>query len=299
MMKDSLHSYMKVGIVHPMAFPEGVLIETLKVIVEDEFFGGIEIKSVPEDSRDEVSKLLATSRLEVGYVGQVTILAEKLDINSPIPQQREAAITKMKSGVDEAYSLGAKKFATLSGPAPSPEKCEQGRELLADSLIQICAHAKNKGDIDITLEIFDRDIDKKCLIGPTEDAVQIAQVVRRQYPNFGLIVDLSHLPLLKESAEHALQTAKDYLAHVHIGSCILQNKSHPAYGDKHPPFGTTGSENEVNEVTLFLQALMNIGYIGAGKQNVVAFEVKPLEGLCSYAVVAGAQRTLLEAWARL
>ena len=79
-MKDSLHSYMKVGIVHPMAFPEGVLIETLKVIVEDEFFGGIEIKSVPEDSRDEVSKLLATSRLEVGYVGQVTILAEKLDI---------------------------------------------------------------------------------------------------------------------------------------------------------------------------------------------------------------------------
>ena len=298
-MKDSLHSYMKVGIVHPMAFPEGDLMDNLKVITEDEFFGAIEIKSVPEDARDEVAKLLAASRLEVGYVGQATLLAEKLDLNSPVPQQREAAVTKMKSGVDESYSLGARKFAMLSGPAPPPEKYEHGRELLADSLSQICAHAKNKGNIGVVLEIFDRDVDKKCLIGPTEDGVQVAQAVRRQHPNFGLLVDLSHLPLLKESAEYALQTAKDYLTHVHIGTCILKNKNHPAYGDKHPPFGAAGSENEVNEVTLFLKALMDIGYIGAGKQNVVAFEVKPLEGQSSEAVVAGAKRTLMEAWAKL
>ncbi len=298
-MKDSLHSYMKVGIVHPMAFPEGDLIDNLKVIAEDEFFGAIEIKSVPEDARDEVTKLLATSRLEVGYVGQVALLTEKLDLNSPVPQQREATVAKMKSGVDEAYSLGAKKFAMLSGPAPPPEKYEQGKELLADSLSQICAHAKSKGNIGIVLEIFDRDVDKKCLIGPTEEAVQVAQTVRRQHPNFGLMVDLSHLPLLKESAEHALQTAKEYLTHIHIGTCILKNKNHPAYGDKHPPFGAAGSENEVNEVKLFLKSLMDIGYIGEGKQNVVAFEVKPLEGQSSEAIIAGAKRTLMEAWAKL
>ena len=123
--------------------------------------------------------------------------------------------------------------------------------------------------------------------------------MRRHYPNFGLMVDLSHLPLLKESADFALKTAKDYLAHIHIGNCILKDKNHPAYGDKHPPFGCTSGENDVEAVKLFLKALMEIEYIGEGKQNVVSFEVKPLEGESPEVVVANAKRTLMEAWARL
>ena len=45
--------------------------------------------------------------------------------------------------------------------------------------------------------------------------------------------------------------------------------------------------------------LLGIGYIGAGKQNIVAFEVKPMSGESSELVVANAKRTLMEAWARL
>jgi len=44
---------------------------------------------------------------------------------------------------------------------------------------------------------------------------------------------------------------------------------------------------------------MEIGYIGEGKQNVVAFEVKPLEGQSAEVVAANTKRTLMEAWARL
>ncbi len=44
---------------------------------------------------------------------------------------------------------------------------------------------------------------------------------------------------------------------------------------------------------------MEIEYIGEGKQNVVAFEVKPLPGQSPDVVVANAKRTLMEAWARL
>ena len=44
---------------------------------------------------------------------------------------------------------------------------------------------------------------------------------------------------------------------------------------------------------------MKVGYIGEGKQNVVAFEVKPMSGESSEVVIANAKRTLMEAWARL
>jgi len=298
-MKDYLHSYMKVGIVQIMAFPDTAPLDAIKKIAEDEFFGAIEVPFTSDDIRAEVAQLLKSSKLVVGYVGQAKLLGEKLDLNSLVPQQREAALSHMKSGIDEAYSFGAKQLAVLSGPAPASDKWGQAKELLVDSLTQLCSYAQSKGNLGITMEIFDREYDKKCLIGPTEEGVQVAKEVRRRYPNFGLMIDLSHLPLLGESADYALKMASDYLAHVHIGNCVLKDKSHPAYGDKHPPFGIAGGENDVDEVRLFLKALMDIGYIGEGKQNVVAFEVKPLSGESSEVVVANAKRTLMEAWARL
>lgn len=298
-MKDCIHSYMKVGIVHFMAYPDGDPVYGITRIAEDDFFGGIEIKSPPDDVRDEVARLLQSSKLDVGYAAQAVLLGEKLDLNSAVPQQREAAITRIKSAVDEAYFFGAKQLGLLSGPAPTIEKREKARELLTDSLIQLCRYAQSKGNLSITLEVFDRDIDKKCLIGPTEEAVEVAKEVRRHFPNFGLMIDLSHLPLMKESPEHALGLARDYLTHAHIGNCILKDKNHPAYGDKHPSFGMAAGENDVAEVRQFLKALMDIGYIGAGKQNVVAFEVKPLESQSSEVVIANAKRTLLQAWAGL
>jgi len=298
-MNDNLHSYMKVGIVQLMAYPEMDTVESIRKIAEDEFFGAIEIATAPEEIKDEVMQILGASHLVIGYVGQPLLLNNKLDLNSLVPQQREAAISMIKGGVDEAYMLGARQLAVLSGPAPAKSKYDQAKELLVDSLSQICSYAQSKGDLGITMEIFDREYDKKCLIGPTPEAVEVAKKVKRNYPNFGLMIDLSHLPLLKEKPDYAVKTAKNYLAHVHIGNCILKNKSHPAYGDKHPPFGLAAGENDVEEVRLFLKALMEIGYIGAGKQNVVAFEVKPLAGQNPDVVVANAKRTLMEAWARL
>ena len=57
--------------------------------------------------------------------------------------------------------------------------------------------------------------------------------------------------------------------------------------------------NDVPEVVEYLRVLREIGYIGAGKQNVVAFEVKPTPNESSAIVIASAKRTLIEAWARL
>jgi sugar phosphate isomerase/epimerase len=227
------------------------------------------------------------------------LLNNNLDLNSFDSEHRHATVEKMMSCIDEAISLGAQRLGLLSGPYPGEEKREQALSLLIASLDEICTYAEAKGNIDIILEVFDRTIDKKCLIGSTRDAVEVARELRRRHPNFGLMVDLSHLPLLGESAEHALTIAKEYLAHIHIGNCVLRDKSHPAYGDAHPRFGITGGEIDVAELREFLKVLLDIGYIDHGKRNIVAFEVRPLPGESSEAVIAGSKRTLLEAWASL
>jgi len=101
--------------------------------------------------------------------------------------------------VDEAYEIGAKSLAFLSGKDPGEGERDQAFKLLISSINEICEYAKSKGDLRIALEIFDREIDKKCLIGPANEAKMVAEEVRKEFDNFGLMVDLSHLPLLKET----------------------------------------------------------------------------------------------------
>jgi sugar phosphate isomerase/epimerase len=304
-MEASLHSYMKVGIVNFMAFPatgkgEGPIIESIEAIAHDTFFGGIELTTMKDAKvRAEAAKLLATSGLAVGYGAQPVELGNKWDLNSLDPAKRRAAVDGVKACVDEAIELGATKLGLLSGPYPGDENAARAMGLLTESLTELCEHSQRQGGPAIVMEVFDRTIDKKALVGPTSSGVEVAQALRKQHPSFGLMIDLSHLPLQFETAAESLGAAKDYLVHAHIGNCVVKEPSHPAYGDLHPRFGVAGGENSVPEVREFLSVLMEIGYIGAGKQNVVAFEVKPMGDETPQAVIANAKRTLAEAWALL
>jgi sugar phosphate isomerase/epimerase len=304
-MKESLQSYMKVGIVHFMAFPEtmkgeGPILETVKKIAEDDFFSAIEVTSIKDAAqREAVAKVLKDSRMAVGFGGQPALLSAKLDLNSLEEEKRKAAVDRIKACVDEAATLGAQAVAMLSGPDPGAAHREQGISQLIKSLKEICEYAKSHNDPAVILETFDAEIDKCCLIGPSTDALRVAKEVKAGFPKFGLMVDLSHLPLQKETPHQALGMLKDHLLHIHIGNCVMKDKSHPAYGDVHPGFGCPGSEVDVPEVTSFLRALFEVGYLKEGKRPVVAFEVKPMAGESSEAIIAGAKRTLLEAWARV
>lgn len=304
-MDSDLHSAMKVGIVQFMAYPEtmggqGPVLETISKIAEDEFFGAIEITTVADPVvRADVARLLASAHLVVGYGAQPIQLSGKLDINSLDREQRQKAVERLKAAIDEAYELGAQRFAVLSGPYPGQPAETDAVKALVDSLNQLCADAASKGSLSVVLETFDRTIDKKSLIGPNALAVEVSREVRKSHPSFGLMLDLSHLPLQFETPRHALTVAKDHLVHAHIGNCVLKDPSHPLYGDLHPRFGVDGGENDVPQLIEYLHVLREIGYVGEGRQNVVAFEVRPHRGDTSAAVIANAKRTLIEAWARL
>ncbi len=302
-MDASIYEYMRVGLVHPMAFPEcitgsGPILETVTQIAADPFFNAIEVTWIHDDDvRAAVRDVLQLGGLVCAYAAQPAVLTQKLNPNSFGEAERASAVNALKERVDEAAEVGATSLALLSGPDPGADQRAAAIGILARSLQELCDYGLD-ADVAITLETFDRTIDKCALIGPSDDAVEVARLVNRD--NFGLMLDLSHLPLQAESAQKALTTAQYQLVHAHIGNCVMRDPEHPAYGDLHPHFGVPGGENDVDEVVEFLSVLMDIGFLTPSDDPpIVSFEVRPMEGQSSDVVLANAKRTLTQAWARL
>lgn len=295
---------MKVGLVHFMAFPatikgEGPVVETVRKIVLDDYFSAIEITTVKDaGERETVKKMLESSHMTVAYGAQPRLLTTGLNINDLNEDGRLQAIANLKQGIDEAYEVGASSFAFLSGTYEESTK-EESFQALVKSTKQVCAYAATKGKMKIALEVFDYDVDKKSLIGPVSLALRYAKEIRQEYVSFGLMVDLSHIPLIHETIEESLLPVKDYIVHAHIGNCVVKSPDMPAYGDVHPRFGFPNGENDVDEVVDYLRLLLKIGFLNTEKPPVVSFEIRPFGDEDPEIVIANAKRTLNEAWARV
>ncbi|MCL6593932.1 MAG: sugar phosphate isomerase/epimerase, partial [Alicyclobacillus sp.] len=286
-MKASFHDYLDIGIVHFMAYPRlnshAEYLQSLASIAQDEFFELIEIKYPPAvDVWEQARALLESSGVQVGYSAHPHLLDHDADLNAEDERERIRAVNIVKTAVDQAYFFGAKTLSLLSGKNPEASVRSSGRDqaigYLIESLKEICSYARSKGDLEILLEPFDDQTDFCRLIGSTSDAVEVAQEVRKWDSSFGLLIDLSHLPMLRESSAHALKTTKDYVRHVHIGNCLIRDVHHPLYGDQHPRFGFPGSEMDVPEIAVFLRGLFEIGYLQEGTRRTLSFEIKPLTG---------------------
>ena len=303
-MKESIKKYMQVGLIHFMAYPstmkgEGPIEETILKIATDDYFDVIEISWIKDNNtRQRVKKILDSSHMTVAYGGQPRLLTTGMNINDLDEEKRVASVTTLKQGIDEAYEMGAIGMAFLSGKYLEETK-EQSYQALVKSTKELCAYAKQKGNLKVVLEVFDYDIDKKSIIGPVELAKRFAEDICKEYDNFGLMVDLSHIPMLRESIEQSILPIKDYIVHAHMGNTVINDPTCEAYGDTHPRFGFPNSENDVGQLVDYLRVLMDIGFISEEKRPVVSFEVKPWGDENPDVVVANAKRTLNLAWARI
>ena len=305
-MDRNWNNFCTMSIVHFMAFPntiggEGPIVETIQKIAEDPFFGAIEIGWMKDSKvRSAVKEIINACHIKVGYGAQSALLLGKLDLNSLDENSRSKAVDQLKACVDEASELGAQRVAFLSGKDPGEADRPKALDLLIKSVKEVCAYAHEKG-ISMTLETFDRSIDKKCLIGPSDIAADFADIIRKDYPDFGLLYDLSHMPLLSEKPETSLLPLKEYLVHIHVGNCVV-DPTKPGYGDLHPRFGWPYGSNDVSELTSFLKMLFNIGYLDDRKKEKpwVGFEIKPQgSGETPELVIAGSKRVWQDAWAKI
>lgn len=304
-MTEPIQDYARIGIVHFMAYKaclggEGPILETLEKIALDPYFQIVEVTQMKNpEVRKKASHLLESAHIDVAFGAQPIQLTNKLDINSSDESHRLQALGKIQEGINQAEELGATGVGILSGPDPGPAGRSKAVNLLVDSLIRLCEYAGPKG-INIVMETFDRlTYGKNCLIGPNGLAVEVSSRVRQEYPNFGLMLDLSHLPLQGESAAYALNIARDHLVHAHIGNCVMCNSEHPAFGDNHPRFGCEDGENDIVECVEFLSELLNIGYLDPEKRPILSFEVAPMEGESSEIIITNAKRVLNAAWSQV
>lgn len=303
-MIESMYKFMKVGLIHFMAYPstmkgEGPILETIKKIAVDDYFNAIEISWIKDaEVRKIAKKMLDTSHMTVAYGGQPRLLTTGLNINDINEEGRIKAVATLKKGIDEALEIGAVGFAFLSGKYEESKK-EEAYLALIKSTKELCSYAKEKGNIRIVHEAFDYDIDKKSLVGPVELAKRYAIEITKEFDNFGLMVDLSHLPLIRETAEQAILPIKEYIVHAHMGNCVVKDSKLPAYGDVHPRFGFPGGENDVDELVEYLKVLKQIGFLNETNPPIVSFEVKPYDDEDPDIVVANAKRVLNLAWSRV
>ena len=300
-MEKNIENYMRMGIVHFMAFPglaggKGPWVQTVRQVALDPFFSAIEITHIDDKAeRKAVKDLIHLSGLSMGYAAHPAVLSQGLDINAPDEGTRSHACNVLMKHMDEAIYMGAESFSFLSGKDPGEERREEALKALTKSLNQLCAYSREQNGPKIVLEGFDCKVDKCCLFGPAAIGQRIGREVAGKNDNFGILVDLSHLPLLEESAAEALNPVKEYLAGVHIGNAVT-DPGLPGYGDNHPAFGTPGSANGLKELVVFLKTLLNLHFVNEETRPVVSFEIKPFEGQDPSAVIAGAQRLMKRAW---
>jgi sugar phosphate isomerase/epimerase len=153
--------------------------------------------------------------------------------------------------------------------------------------------------MNVELEVFDYDIAKASLIGPAALAARFAADIRSTHDNFGLLVDLSHIPMCRETSRFNVQTLRPYITHLHIGNTVCSHPALEGYGDEHQRFGFPGGANDTPEVLEFLRVLRQEGFFRQDGPLVLSFEVKPWKDEDPETVLANAKRVLNRAWALL
>ncbi len=296
-MKDSIHAYFQMGTIQWMSHPAYPVLDSLKRIATDDFFDAVEIcHFADDDTREKAKKLLDQAHMKVCYGAQPSLLGPKLNPNDLDEAGRERAEQALIAAVDEAEFLGAKGIAFLSGKWAPETKCEAYAQLLKTTKA-VCVYAAQKG-MSVELEVFDFDVDKACLIGPAPLAAHFAADMREACNNFGLIVDLSHLPITFETPRFALQTMRPYITHLHIGNAVA-DPGCVGYGDLHQRFGFPGGANDTPELLAFFRVLKEEGFLRRDDPMVLSFEVKPWQDEDADAVLAGTKRVINRAWALL
>jgi sugar phosphate isomerase/epimerase len=300
-MKDPWQSYLQLGVVHFMAFPEclagdGPQFETLQSICQDGFFDAVDVGPMVDDAqRRECAALLRDCQMQITFACQPLQLRHGLDLNAADKSQRKAAVEAVLACFDQARQLGATRVALMSGRNVTAAERPAALDCLVQSLCTLCRAARERAGAPIVLEIFDHDVDKKALVGTCATAAAVARDVRREFADFGLLHDLSHIYLCHEEPAQHFPIIREHLVAMHMGNSV-SDREHPLFGDTHPLFGMPGSDSGTVELRDFLRVLFDIGFLRPGRRPVCAFEVKPPAGVSPQTAIANMKRTWQQAW---
>ena len=181
---------------------------------------------------------------------------------------------KLRREIEAAVESGCSKIVMGSGD-DYPEARNDAKKRLRDLFFEV--KEMIPCDVILTLEPADRNVDKHYLFGPIDETTEFVKSLKDDgFSNLGILIDMSHLPLIGSSIDEAIKISAPYLEHIHLGNCIVKNPNNPMFGDKHVPWGFPESEYDRKDVDKIMAVLANYGYIK--DKCTISFEMLPIEG---------------------
>ncbi len=300
-MKSPITQYARLGLVHHMLYPDcgehpDEHLATLKALAARPDIETFDC-CLPYDpaARAELIPVLRhCGKTDIAFATHFFPLRKLSFCSTSIPEQAQARMI-VKDMIDCAAAIGATGFIFASGGPTPAEATPEHHAAFADFCRWLCAELKPHG-ITAQLEPFDMTIDKKFLYGPTAECVTLIESLKPEVDNLGIELDVAHLPLMGESFESAIRTAAPYLKRVHLGNCVLKDKTHPRWGDTHPPAGFPGGEIDVPEMTEILRLLLEVGFLSQQNRGNLVIEMTPWPGRTVEETIADGFERLDRAW---
>ncbi|MCR2804751.1 sugar phosphate isomerase/epimerase [Paenibacillus sp. SCIV0701] len=299
MFAHRIEDHLEMGIVYNAMYPDAVqddaaLLQSADQILHDTYFRRIEVSGIQHaELRARFRQRLAVCRVNTSYLAQPVIFREGLDLGSHDPSERLRAMNRMRICMEEAEAVGADMIEMISGPCPAGGADEQSIRRFAESILELSKEAREKS-LTIMVEMFDYDVDKKRLIGSVEDTIQCFQHIGASQ-SVQLLLDLSHIPMVRADIFEAVRQLSPWLGHVHVGNTVMM-PGDSKYGDTHPYFGYPAGAIDIDQLATYFQALHEVGYIREDRSARLTFEL-----ICTSAdrpadLMANAKRTLQAAW---
>lgn len=222
-------------------------------------------------AKPSVSSDVSALGLNSVYLAAYPMKKYGLDLGSPDKKARKAAVDTVKRLVDDARAYGSERVVLVSGPEIfSDGKRQDALAILEESVEALCFHAADASDpICIQIESFNNTGEPSLLLGPTLRSVEFSRIVRNRYSNFGLVLDLSHLVQLHENPLDSLETAGETCNHIHLANCVMNDRNHPLFGDKHPPFDFPQGAVEGTLVRAFVEKACSLSMQGNLRRDLI------------------------------
>lgn len=298
---ESLTKYTKIGITHNAFFPykddPARHEESLARLLDREDIEALDL-TIPygEPYRTRSIERVITSGKSTVYNGYLLPTA-KIPLATSSPTERAQILILAKEQADIAMEIGSTFFMQSAGADPGPELRDQAYEYLGLYIEELSSYIRSKKrTMPFLIELMDREVDRRSICGPTEEVVQFMDRLSNTVPDAGLVVDVSHIPLMLETIQHTFKASQRYMRHVHLGNCVLKDKTSTWWGDKHPPIGLPGSEIDTPQVVEVLQLLWDMGYLNSENRPIISLEIREFPGMSVEETLQDNFGRLYQAW---
>ena len=221
----------------PLFEREDAQLDAVARALDTGFYGRIEVGALGSAANRRRLRDLAKARgAELTVWTIPTMTAEKLSLSSPDAALRRHTVERLRTLVGEAAACGAELIGIPSGADPGPALRRDATRYLADSLLSLKEKLAEHPGVALLIEPLDREVHKRQLIGPMEEAVELVKAVRAAGVPLFICWDSAHEALGGADLLTSFALAAPYMAQFHLCNAVLDPAS-ALYGDYHLPVG--------------------------------------------------------------